>query len=124
LQQELRPVLRGIPETVTGRYDVEEESWNPDRIRRALDTSAWSSDDPEAQYQVQEDKERIAAAIQRLPERERIVLGLYYYEDLTLKEIGEVLGVTESQVSQLQIKAELRLFGRLEENGPLSISPE
>jgi RNA polymerase sigma factor for flagellar operon FliA len=55
-------------------------------------------------------------SIQRLPERERIVIGLYYYEGLTLKEIGEVLGVTESRVSQLHTKAVLRLRGRIKED--------
>ena len=45
----------------------------------------------------------------RLPEREKLVVALYYYENLTLREIGEVLGVTESRVSQLHTKAVLRL---------------
>ena len=54
-------------------------------------------------------KDRIADAIARLPEREKLVVALYYYENLTLREIGEVLGVTESRVSQLHTKAVLRL---------------
>jgi RNA polymerase sigma factor FliA len=54
-------------------------------------------------------REALAEAIARLPERERLVITLYYYEELTLKEIGEVLGVTESRVSQLHTKAVLRL---------------
>ena len=49
----------------------------------------------------------------RLPEREKLVVALYYYENLTLREIGEVLGVTESRVSQLHTKAVLRLRSRL-----------
>jgi len=57
----------------------------------------------------------LAEAIRRLPERERIVIGLYYYDGLTLKEIGEVLGVTESRVSQLHTKAVLRLKGRVKD---------
>ena len=52
-------------------------------------------------------------AIARLPEREKLVVTLYYYEELTLREIGEVLGVTESRVSQLHTKAILRLTARL-----------
>jgi RNA polymerase sigma factor for flagellar operon FliA len=48
-----------------------------------------------------------------LPEREKLVVTLYYYEELTLREIGEVLGVTESRVSQLHTKAILRLKARL-----------
>jgi len=71
--------------------------------------------DPSRAYRIQDIKETLAAAIQRLPEREKIVIGLYYYEGLTLKEIGEVLGVTESRVSQLHTKAILRLKGRIKE---------
>ena len=52
-------------------------------------------------------------AIARLPEREKLVVTLYYYEELTLREIGEVLGVTESRVSQLHTKAVLRLKAHL-----------
>lgn len=72
--------------------------------------------DPSKAYRVQAIKETLAGAIERLPERERIVIGLYYYEGLTLKEIGEVLGVTESRVSQLHTKAVLRLRGRIKED--------
>ena len=72
--------------------------------------------DPSRAYRVQVIRETLAGAIERLPERERIVIGLYYYEGLTLKEIGEVLGVTESRVSQLHTKAVLRLRGRIKED--------
>ena len=58
-------------------------------------------------------REAIGEAIARLPEREKLVVTLYYYEELTLREIGEVLGVTESRVSQLHTKAILRLKARL-----------
>ena len=59
-------------------------------------------------------REALADAIQRLPEREKLVITLYYYEELTLREIGEVLSVTESRVSQLHTKAILRLKVRLQ----------
>jgi len=59
----------------------------------------------------------LADAISRLPEREKIVITLYYYEELTLREIGEVLSVTESRVSQLHTKAVLRLKSRLTGSG-------
>ncbi len=48
-----------------------------------------------------------------MPEREKIVLTLYYYEGLTLAEIGQVLGVTESRVCQIHTKAVLQLRSRL-----------
>jgi RNA polymerase sigma factor FliA len=69
--------------------------------------------DPANVIDATELKDRIADAIARLPEREKLVVALYYYENLTLREIGEVLGVTESRVSQLHTKAVLRLRGRM-----------
>ncbi|HUT25500.1 MAG TPA: FliA/WhiG family RNA polymerase sigma factor [Sumerlaeia bacterium] len=55
----------------------------------------------------------VAEAIDQLPEKERLVISLYYYDELTMKEIGEVLEITESRVSQIHTKAILRLRGRL-----------
>ena len=69
--------------------------------------------DPASVLDATELKDRMADAIGRLPEREKLVVALYYYENLTLREIGEVLGVTESRVSQLHTKAVLRLRSRL-----------
>jgi RNA polymerase sigma factor FliA len=69
--------------------------------------------DPEFSLEQTELNEALAEAIARLPEREKLVVTLYYYEELTLREIGEVLGVTESRVSQLHTKAVLRLKARL-----------
>lgn len=57
----------------------------------------------------------IAQAIEKLPENERMVVALYYYEELTMKEIGEIMGYTESRVSQLHTKAVLRLRNSLKE---------
>ena len=73
-----------------------------------------SAVDPARELGVSELKDRLASAISRLPEREKLVVALYYYENLTLREIGEVLGVTESRVSQLHTKAVLRLKARLQ----------
>lgn len=62
------------------------------------------------EYTAEEDQRRVLAeAIETLPENERLVITLYYHEGLTLKEIGKVLGVTESRVCQLHSKAILRL---------------
>jgi RNA polymerase sigma factor FliA len=71
--------------------------------------------DPAKAMDASELKDRVAGAITRLPEREKLVIALYYYENLTLREIGEVLGVTESRISQLHTKAMLRLRSRLGE---------
>jgi len=71
--------------------------------------------DPAQAMDQTETKDRLADAIARLPEREKLVVALYYYENLTLREIGEVLGVTESRISQLHTKAVLRLRARMQE---------
>lgn len=70
--------------------------------------------DPAQEMDLTDMKDRLADSIARLPEREKLVVALYYYENLTLREIGEVLGVTESRVSQLHTKAVLRLKSRLQ----------
>ena len=71
------------------------------------------ADDPVSMFEAEEVKHILADAIEHLPERERVVITLYYYEGLTLKEIGKVLGVTESRVSQLHTKAVLRMRAKL-----------
>ncbi len=68
---------------------------------------------PYSEVNVAAVKRLISEAINDLPEKQRLVLSLYYYEDLNLKEIGRVLDVTESRVSQLHTQAILRLKGRL-----------
>ncbi|MDY6891531.1 MAG: RNA polymerase sigma factor FliA [Pseudomonadota bacterium] len=60
-------------------------------------------------------RQALVRAIGALPERERLVLSLYYDDELNLKEIGEILGVSESRVSQIHSQAALRLKGRLRE---------
>jgi RNA polymerase sigma factor FliA len=73
--------------------------------------------DPQAALDTSEVRDLLQDAIQDLPEREQLVIALYYFENLTLREIGEVLGVTESRVSQLHSKAVLRLRSRLKSSG-------
>jgi RNA polymerase sigma factor for flagellar operon FliA len=73
--------------------------------------------DPEAEYETEEMKVLLAEQISGLPEREKVVLTLYYYERLTLAEIGSVLGVTESRVSQIHSKSLLDLRARLTQIG-------
>lgn len=74
---------------------------------------------PEAELQNRELREVLTQAIADLPEKERLVLSLYYYENCTMREVGEILGVTESRVSQLHAKAVGRLKCRLRE--PLAV---
>jgi RNA polymerase sigma factor for flagellar operon FliA len=62
-------------------------------------------------------KHLLARAIAELPEKERQVLALYYYEELTMKEVGLILGVGESRVSQIHSMAVIRLRARLAELG-------
>lgn len=69
--------------------------------------------DPVLSFESMEAKQVLSRAIERLPEREQLVITLYYYEGLTLKEIGQVIGVSESRISQLHTKAILRLRGQL-----------
>jgi len=71
------------------------------------------TNNPFNQLNVKSIKEVVAHAIEELPERQRLVLSLYYYEDLNLKEIGQVLRVTESRVSQLHAQAVTRLRAKL-----------
>ena len=68
---------------------------------------------PMAEIEKEEARNIVADAIESLPERERLVVALYYYEDLTLKEMGRVMGVSESRVSQIHTEAILKLRGRI-----------
>jgi RNA polymerase sigma factor FliA len=73
------------------------------------------AEDPQGNVEAQETKALLARAIERLGEREKIVLVLYYYENMTLAEIGRVLGVTESRISQMHTAAMLRVRTYLQE---------
>ena len=70
-------------------------------------------DDPLFRFLHGELRERLSAAIGELPERERLVMTLYYYEETTMKEIGLILGVVESRISQIHASAVLHLRARL-----------
>ena len=77
--------------------------------RNLLDVMIDPADGPHVRLERQELREQLAKAIQELPDRERQILALYYEEELTLAEIGEVIGVGESRVSQLRTQAIARL---------------
>ena len=95
-----------------------DELWSPSNSSgetiSLLDTlNDPNAPNPERMVEQNELRDRIAEALERLPEREKLVIALYYYENLTLREIGEVLRVTESRVSQLHTKAVLGLRSHL-----------
>jgi len=73
------------------------------------------AEDPVAIFESREMRQRLSGAIATLPDRERTVVTLYYFERLTLAEIGQVLGVSESRVSQIHTRAMLQLRARLAE---------
>lgn len=83
-------------------------------IEEVVESLAESEENgPFHQFHLNELKGLLSRAIDTLSERERIVLSLYYYEELTLKEIGEVLGLTESRICQIHTKGILKLRARL-----------
>ncbi|MBF0160836.1 MAG: FliA/WhiG family RNA polymerase sigma factor [Magnetococcales bacterium] len=93
-----------------------------DDLRPSLDDEEWDAMDlmadpnwvdPVESIGLQQLRLAISQAIQDLPEKERLVITLYYFEELTMSEIGEVLGLTESRISQLHSKAALRMRGRI-----------
>jgi RNA polymerase sigma factor FliA len=77
------------------------------------DTIPDGAEGPVGAYEVEEMRQLLAESINRMPEREKVVLTLYYYEGLTLADIGQVLGVTESRVCQIHTKAVLQLRSRI-----------
>lgn len=79
--------------------------------------TASSAHSPERRLQAEEFRAALAQAIGQLPEREQLVLSLYYEQELNLREIGAVLGVSESRVCQIHGQATLRLRARLGEFG-------
>lgn len=83
------------------------EPWNDDLTSELAARS--SEDRPADAIEFNEAKARVADAIEQLPERERLVVTLYYLEDLRLKEIGTLLGLSESRISRLLTRAENRL---------------
>ena len=113
-REELDDSFLEISRSSVGALD---ELWSPagggDSIALIDTIEDETGPDPEVSLEQTEVKEALAEAISSLPEREKLVVTLYYYEELTLREIGEVLGVTESRVSQLHTKAILRLKAHL-----------
>jgi RNA polymerase sigma factor FliA len=99
-------LLTQIAEAGLARLELTEDSgWLPEQVS------------PEALASEHELADQVANAIDELPERLRVVLGLYYQEDCSFREIGAVLGVTESRACQLHTEAVHRIRGRIKAKG-------
>jgi RNA polymerase sigma factor for flagellar operon FliA len=118
-EQDLQEILRQISFVGVAALD-EVFMVGGDRSDRTTlgDTIPDATAGPVALFEDKESKEILAQAIMQLADRERTVLSLYYYEGLTLAEIGEILGVTESRVCQIHTKAVLQLRARLSDRSP------
>jgi RNA polymerase sigma factor FliA len=113
-EEELQQTMLKISGTaVLSLNDVWYSGDDSDKISIGESIEAPSSLNPDTIVEKEEIKRVIMQAINELPDKEKKVLVLYYYEDLTLKEIGQVLDVTESRVSQLHTKAIIRLRAKL-----------
>ncbi|WP_138757592.1 RNA polymerase sigma factor WhiG [Modestobacter altitudinis] len=89
---------------------VDDDGSAPRLVDTLKDTAAL---DPQAMAEHGEARQLLARAVEQLPEREKVVVSLYYFEGLTLADIGRVLGVTESRICQLHTKAVLHLRSKL-----------
>jgi len=103
--------LAALDESVSGRNGQPGESMTlgdtiPDR----------TAGSPMGAFEAAETRQLLGDAINTLPEREKLVLTLYYYENMTLQEIGRVLGVTESRVCQIHTKSLLHLRSRVSDD--------
>ncbi len=90
---------------------VDEEGGGSPRLVDTLQDS--TAPDPQAMAEHGEARQLLARAVEQLPDREKVVVSLYYFEGLTLADIGRVLGVTESRICQLHTKAVLQLRTKL-----------
>ncbi len=93
-------------EDISGREKVDDDRSEPA-------SGLWTGQDPARDVAVSRIRRELEKAIETLPEMERVVVALYYYADLNMKEIGQVLDITESRISQIHTKAVLRLRGKL-----------
>jgi RNA polymerase sigma factor for flagellar operon FliA len=110
---ELRHTLSQLPFASMATLDDSFHNADGDSLSLADTLADTRMEVPGEQLEATETKRLLAQAISGLPERDKIVVTLYYYEGLTLSEIGQVLGVTESRVCQIQAKAMLQLRSRL-----------
>ena len=108
-----REVMKVSGTSVLSLNDVWYSSDDSDNLSIGDSIEAPASLNPDIQVEREEIRKVIIQAINELPEKEKMVIVLYYHEDLTFKEIGQVLEVSESRISQLHTKANLRLRAKL-----------
>jgi RNA polymerase sigma factor for flagellar operon FliA len=116
LQMDLEAVQQGLFDAtrILVSLDVETDSGQDEEVSLYETQADEAQPDPSELYAEQDRRARMAAAIRRLPEREQQILSLYYFEELTLKEIGKVMQVSESRVCQLHARAILNVKAMLQ----------
>jgi RNA polymerase sigma factor for flagellar operon FliA len=112
-QEYAKTMIKISSTSVLSLNDVWFSGDESDKVTIEASIESPSSMNPDIIVEKDEIRRVIISAINELPEKEKKILVLYYYEDLTLKEIGQILEVTESRVSQLHTKAILRLRAKL-----------
>ncbi|MGA2151554.1 MAG: FliA/WhiG family RNA polymerase sigma factor [Geobacteraceae bacterium] len=120
LNMELEEYFQMLAEVHSYAFMSLDDSWQDDEgntvslLDMLEDTTAKN---PQNQLIKKQMIDSLGDAIEMLPEKERLIITLYYYEELNLKEIGEIIGLTESRVSQLHSQAILRLRSKLKQHG-------
>ena len=112
---ELEEYFAMLRDSSASRLFSYEETFGEDEYRTEVAGTGSEHTSPLDNVQRDALKQSVAEAITKLSEREQMVLALYYDEELNLKEIGQILGVSESRVSQIHSQAALRLRNRLTE---------
>jgi RNA polymerase sigma factor for flagellar operon FliA len=113
LQVDINDYHSILSDTTSSRLFSYEESSGDDDKSNVSEAARLPFSTPHDGFQKDSLKQSLAQAITQLPERERLVLALYYDEELNLKEIGQIIGVSESRVSQIHSQAAARLKTRM-----------
>ncbi len=113
-EEDLAGMLTKISLTNVAALDEQFGSGDGERLSLVDTITDPDADSPESSFDQVEMRDMLGQAIGRLSERERTVLGLYYFEGMTLAQIGEILGVTESRVCQIHTKSVMSLRAKLQ----------